>query len=602
MSTTPKNMVEMAQQSCERFADRKVMGTRSGEDWVWVTYRELGKHIDHFRGGLASLGVSPGDRVGIVSRNRVEWAVACYATYGLGGTFVPMYEHQRADEWAFILADAGARVVIAGDAHIAAELARRRSSMPTLRQVVTLDESGGALSYSSLLAVGAEHPVPAVDVEPHAVADFIYTSGTTGQPKGVMLTHANLMFNVTAVQKLITLEEGDVSLAFLPWAHSYGKSELHVFMSMGAAMALNQDATRLLEDLAEVRPTILVAVPRVFNRLFEKVQHQIAGRSALIQRLFRDGIDGALRRAHGEPLGLWRRIELGIDNRLIFSKIRHLFGGRLRIVMSAAASLSPDVAEFVDALGLPVYEAYGLTETSPIVSANAPGMRRMGSVGKPVEGIRVELDRDVVGAGEDGEIVVYGPNVMRGYHERPEENARAFTPEGGLRTGDLGHLDEDGYLYITGRIKEHYKLDNAKFVMPSPLEERLQMSPYIASVMLYGIDRPYNIALVVPELETIKELLDKEQVPPEERDQRVRALIRDELAIHSEGFKSFEIPRKFALLPRDFSIEDDTLTPSFKLKRRNVVARYRDLIEQLYLEVPPPVIEPPPPQVAAGPA
>ncbi|MGZ3441656.1 MAG: AMP-dependent synthetase/ligase, partial [Polyangia bacterium] len=494
-----ENLVELFERSCETYAERPLFGTKRDGAWEWATYREVHGLVDRFRGGLASLGVTKGDRVAIISDNRLEWAVAAYATYGLEAQFVPMYQAQRPLEWQFILADCEAKVAIAANETIFQSLDAMRSELPALAHVIGLERpASDPRSYAALLELGALQPVPARSPAPESIAGFVYTSGTTGKPKGVLLSHANLTSNVGAVHAVFSFDPEDRSLAFLPWAHLYGQiGEVHTFLSMGCSVAINDDLANLIPNLAEVKPTILVAVPRIFNRIYEGVNRDIAKRPGFLQRIIRAGVRGAIKRKRGEKLTAAERIDLAFDERLVFAKIREKLGGRLKYAISASATLGRDVAEFIDALGLTVYEGYGLTETSPIVSANLPGHRRFGSVGKVMPGVRVVIDRSVGVDPLEGAIIVYGPNVMVGYHKRPEENAKAFTPDGGLRTGDLGHLDADGFLYITGRIKEQYKLQNGKYVMPAPLEEELKLSPYIANVMIEGDGRPFNTALVV---------------------------------------------------------------------------------------------------------
>jgi long-chain acyl-CoA synthetase len=303
-----------------------------------------------------------------------------------------------------------------------------------------------------------------------------------------------------------------------------------------------------------------------------------------VQQIIRAGIRGAIKRAHGEHVGVVEAVDYVFDDKLVFAKIREKLGGRLKYAISASATLGHDVAEFIDALGLTVYEGYGLTETSPIVAANFPGHRKLGSVGQVLPNVRVLIDTSE-GTNGDGEIIVYGPNVMVGYHQRPEENAKAFTRDGGLRTGDLGHLDPEGFLFVTGRIKEQYKLENGKYVMPSPLEEELKLSPYIANVFIHGADRPFNVALVVLAEDAVRGWARDEGLllaGDLAADARVRRLIGAELDARSRGFRAFERPRDFVILSEDFTVENGLLTPTLKLKRREVLARHAARIEPLY--------------------
>jgi long-chain acyl-CoA synthetase len=494
-------------------------------------------------------------------------------------------------EWKFILDDCAAKVVIAANQRIYDELQKLKPELPVLEHVVGLElpESDDD-SYAALLRRGEADPVPVRVPHQDEVAGFIYTSGTTGKPKGVLLSHHNIASNISAVLEIFSFEPEDRSLAFLPWAHSYGQiAEVHGMLAMGASVAINDNIARLVENLAEVKPTILFAVPRVFNRIYDVVQAQIQDKPAFIRSLFGSGIRAASRRAAGQPVGVFASLGFSLADSLIFSKVREKFGGRLNYAISASASLGSEVAEFIDALGIPVYEAYGLTETSPIVSANLPGRRRMGSVGPVIPGVRVEIDRSVSKDPEEGEIVVYGPNVMLGYHNRPEENEKVLMADGGFRTGDLGRMDADGYLYITGRIKEQYKLENGKYIMPSPLEEQLKLSPFIANVMLYGANRPYNVALVVLDMQVVRKWATEHHVALGEdpaSNEQLRELINAEVAARSSEFKSFERARRLLITTEDFTTDNDMLTPTLKLKRRNVLARFGARLDELYEQRP----------------
>ena len=604
MSPQPESLVRMAEQSVRTFAARPAYGERVGGAWAWMTYGEVGVHIDELRSGLAALGVTSGDRVGIISRNSAAWAATAYATYGLGATFVPMYEAQRRDDWEFILRDCNASVVFVRTAEIAATIESMHGALPALRHVITIEgPPADPRSYDALRQLGREHLVPVIYPDPESIAGFIYTSGTTGQPKGVMLSHANIASNVAASTSVFPIQPDDRSVSFLPWAHIYGQTiELHILFSVGGSTAFNRDVTKLVDDLREIRPTILVAVPRIFNKIHDSVRAQISDKPRPIQALFHSGIAASIRRRRGERLGLGERIILWLANLLVFGKIRHKFGGRLKYTISASATLSREVGEFIDALGLDVYEGYGLSETSPVVAANRPGERKLGSVGRPIPDVTIRIDETVGNAPGIGEIIVLGPNVMKGYHARPEENARAFSSDGGLRTGDLGRIDEDGYLFITGRIKEQYKLENGKYVIPTPLEEQLALSPYITTVMLYGADRPFNVALVVIDPVRVRAWAgkhDRTLGPDLARDPAVNELIAHELEQQSAEFRGYERPRAFVITDEELTTANGMLTPSLKLKRQNVLARFGAALEALYER---PIMQPPGKPIAIAPA
>jgi long-chain acyl-CoA synthetase len=562
-----ENLVDLYRTCCARYADRPVLGTKKDGAWHWTTYGQLRGLIDDIRGGLVGAGLEPGDRVGFIGDNSVEWAAACYATYGVGAAFVPMYLAQRPSEWQFILDDCDAPIVFVATEAAYDAMQGVRASLPKLRRVIGLARPDGAPdSFKALAAAGRARPVPAIDPEPDSIAGFIYTSGTTGKPKGAKLTHRNIVSNVESIHELYEIDAEERYLSFLPWAHSYGQTvELHMLLSFGASTALNDDLNKLLDNMAEVKPTVLVAVPRIFNRIYDAVSRELAVYPGLLERIVRGNLSPA---------------EQGIVDR-----IRGKFGGRLKMVFGGSAVLSQTVAEFINALGINVYEGYGLTETSPVATTNSPKGRKFGTVGPAIPGVKIVIDRQVTGDPIEGEILVYGPNVMLGYHNRPEENAATLMPDGGLRTGDLGHLDEDGYLTISGRIKEQYKLANGKYVMPSVLEEKLRTSPFIANAMIYGDGREFNVALVVPSALALAPWAKQQGIAlPEDltKDPRVRALLAAEVERIAADFKGFERPRDIVFVRDDFTIGNGLLTPTLKLKRRDVLARYRDVIDACY--------------------
>ena len=588
--TTPltpfPNLIELARASVTRHATRPLFGERDGDTWRWITYAEWQAEVDALRGALAALGVRPGERIAVVSRNCTAWATAAYATYGVGAAFVPMYEAQRPEDWEFILRDCGATIVFGRTPQIAAALEAMRPRLPALRHVLVFEAGlDDPRSLRSLQQRGRAEPVPAYAPSTDDIAGFVYTSGTTGMPKGVMLSHGNFTSNIAATSAGFPFLPTDRTLSFLPWAHVYGQvGELHLLIAAGASTAFNTNTDHLLDDLRVVQPTILIAVPRIFNRLHASVQTQIEHRPRLVQRLFARGLAASIRKRRGERLGVWDALACWVAG-LLFAAIRKKLGGHLRYAISASATLSREIAEFIDGLGIEVYEGYGLTETAPVVSMNRPGMRKLGSVGLPLENVRIDLALERGTTPGEGEIIVHGPNVMKGYYNRPDEDAHAFTPDGGLRTGDLGRLDADGYLYITGRIKEQYKLENDKYVMPAPIEEKLALSPFIRNVMLYGADHPYNVALVVIELDHVLGWAAENNLtldPDPAQDERVRALIRDELERFGTDLRSYERPRECTLTTIDLTMENGFLTPTLKLKRREVIAKYGQALEALY--------------------
>ncbi len=594
MSDTFSNLVEMFEQSTARYRDRPLFGVKRAGRYEWLTYGEIGEQVAAFRAGLASLGVHKGDRVAMISNNRPEWAVAAYATYSLGAQFVPMYEAQLETEWEYILNDCGAKLLIVPSTPIHVQTERFTDQIESLEHVIDLEGAEStATSFAGLLRAGRANPVPSVKPDPSEICGFIYTSGTTGKPKGVLLSHGNITSNINAVHAIFPMSQGDVSLCFLPWAHSFGQTvELHCMLSYGAAMGLAESVNTIIDNLAEVRPTLLFSVPRIFNRIYEGVHKKMAAEGGVKQALFQRTLTVAAERRVLTEQGkssLLLNLQHAVLDKLVGAKIRERFGGRLRYAFSGGAALSKEVGEFVDSLGITVYEGYGLTETSPIATANYPDNQRIGSVGKPIPNVRVELGPAEVAPEGQGEIIIYGPNIMQGYHNLPEETARVFTADGGFRSGDLGRIDSDGFVYITGRVKEQYKLQNGKYVAPAPLEEKLKLSPCINNLMIDGTNRVYNIAVIVPDLENLREWARENGVTAADdaalcQDPAVHSHVEREIERHSTDFKRYERIGRFILTPEDFTTENGMLTPKMSLKRRNVMARYADAIDALYAE------------------
>jgi long-chain acyl-CoA synthetase len=578
-----ETLVDIYTDALKTFPDQPLFGTKNGGQWTWMTYLEFGRKTDAFRAGLASLGVKKGDRVAIIANNRPEWAVAAYACYGLGLAFVPMYEAQLPKDWEFIVKDCEAKVLIVATDAIAEKTKAFLDSIPSLAFIVSMDPatktSDKVKSFAELAATTTK--VPVAQLEKKDVAGLIYTSGTTGNPKGVILSHWNLASNVSAIHECFPMSSHDRSLSFLPWAHSFGQTvELHGLFSMGASLAICESVDKILDNLQETKPTLLFSVPRIFNKLYAAVQKQITSKPNIIQSMVKSALKTRAKQRAGEDASLGEGLVLAITDRLVFSKVRARFGGQLKYAFSGGAAISTEVAEFIDSLGITVYEGYGLTETSPIATANWPGNRKIGSVGKPIPGVKVKI-------GEDGEIVVYGDNVMQGYHNRKEENDAVFTPDGGFRTGDMGKLDPEGFVFITGRLKEQYKLENGKYVVPTPLEEQYKLSAYVNNVMVYGDNKPYNVALVCANVEAVKKWAAENGVSETDTEKllahpKVKDLFTKELDHYGEKFKGFEGVKDFVLISEDFTTDNGLLTPSLKVKRRKVVEKYDSLIQALY--------------------
>ncbi|MCA9585006.1 MAG: long-chain fatty acid--CoA ligase [Myxococcales bacterium] len=564
----------------ERHGGREAFGTRDDANrWTWMTWSELAAKVEALRGGLAQRGIGPGDRVAIISNNRVEWVIGAFAAYGLGASWVPMYEAMLDKDWKFILEDCGAKLCFCATQDIDARVAALLPELPR----VCLGED-----FEALCALGARAPVEARSPSPDDVAYFIYTSGTTGAPKGVRLTHKNLAYGAQALQLVFPLSREDRTLAFLPWAHVGGGAvELHAIVQAGASTAICPKPEWVLESLTVARPTVLLAVPRIWNRIYDGVNKQMAAKPAPIRALFRAGLQAAQKKAWGATLSVPDALTLALAKKLIFSKIVAKFGGRLQYACSGAAALSPEVGHFIKAIGIDVYEGYGMTEVSGLSTVNPLGAPRIGSVGVALPGVEIKLDKEAVTDDpRGGEIVIYGHGVMAGYHGLPGETKATMTEDGGLRSGDIGRIDDDGYVYITGRVKEIYKLENGKYVSPVPLEDKLTLSPLIAQAMVHGQDKPFNVAILVPDAPTLREWARESGIDASDletlcTDARVRARYAEEVERFAAE-KAFERIVDFVLVPRELSVDNDMLTPTMKIKRRVVVAAFAREIEGMY--------------------
>jgi len=590
----PDNLVEFFENSVAKFPERPMFGTKNARGvYEWATYGQIGRRVDDLRAGLAGLGIGRGDAVGIIANNRTEWAVAAYASYGLGARFVPMYEAELPRIWQYIVTDSAMKALFVSKPEIMDKVKDFPEKIPTLKHLIPIEGEGPG-SMAALEAKGRQMPVKAVRPGPEEIASLIYTSGTTGEPKGVLLSHGNCSSNSMAGVRMFPelTGRGDVSLSILPWAHSYGQTaELNAMVYLGGAIGFIESVKTIVQDMALVRPTWLIAVPRVFNRVYNGLWEKMNEEGGLARKLFVMGIEAAKRRRELKAAGrfeLVNALKFKLADALVFAKIRGKMGGRLKGAMSGSAVMNVEIAHFFFDIGIPIYDCYGMTEASPAIAMNASFAYRLGSVGRAIERVRIVIDTSIVEPGAtDGEIIVYGPNIMKGYHNKPDKTREVITPDGGLRTGDRGRLDEDGYLYITGRIKEQFKLENGKFVFPAALEEDISLVPWVQNVVIAGENRPFTVGLIVPDFLLLGRYAEKHGLTQDVRglvaNPEIQAMITGEILKVLHGrYANYEIPKKFLYLTEAFTAENGTLTQTMKLKRRLVLERFKEKIEALY--------------------
>lgn len=588
----PDNLVELIENSLEKYSENAMFGTKNTTgDYEWVTYGEVGQRIDNLRGGLNLAGIKKGDAVGIIANNRVEWAITAYATFGLGGRYIPMYEKELVKIWKHIINDGGVKQLLVATQDIYDQIEAMRDELPGLEKIYLIDGEGDN-TMSGLEKTGAANPVASIRPKPEDIAVLIYTSGTTGSPKGVLLSHGNFTSNVLAGKKVFPeLNENDRGLSILPWAHSFGQTgELYLYSHLGGSIGFMGDVATLGDDMAKVQPTFLIAVPKVFNKIYAGLWAKMNETGGLAKKLFEMGIEAAKKRRQLSEQGrsdFITNLKFKLADAVVFKKIRARFGGRLTGALSGSATMNVEIGHFFSDLGIPVYDCYGLTETTPAATMNGPFAHKPGSVGRPIEHVRVEIDKMFADGDDDGEIVIYGPNVMQGYHNNPEATMEVMTEDGGFRTGDRGRLDKDGYLFITGRIKEQYKLENGKYVFPAAIEEEIKLQPLVENAMIHGEGKAYNVCLVVPDFAVLETYAREHNLPtdPEKLVQldEIKEKISGDVTRSLKGkFGGYEIPRKFIYLSENFSLENGTLTQTMKLKRRVVLDQRKDQIKALY--------------------
>jgi len=573
--------------------------------WHDVPHREAFTAVAEISAGLVEAGVRPGDRVALLCENRVEWALLDYAILGAGGVTVPIYATLPGQQVEEILADCGAGLLFVSTP---AQLEKMRPSVPRLSGLRALfvidppaDLPGDVSTLDALRGLGRGSGHGGTEafasrarlVKEHDHASIIYTSGTTGRPKGVVLTHANIVSNVVAALQVFPIGPSDSCLSFLPLCHIFERMAGHFTMfHAGASIAYAESMGTVPENLLEVRPTIVLAVPRFFEKMHARVIDTVERSSPLRRGLFLSAMEAgrerSLRVLSGRPLPAALRFRLAIFDRLVFAKLRDRTGGRIRFMVSGGAPLGETLATFFHAAGITILEGYGLTETSPVIAVNRIDSLKPGTVGPPIPGVEVKI-------ADDGEILVKSPGVMEGYYNLPEETARAF--EGGwFHTGDIGELDSDGCLRITDRKKDLIVTAGGKKVSPQPFENRIKADPYFTEAILVGDRRPYVVALVVPDFARLREWAARKGIAGDDaalaRDPRTVAFLAERVKAFNEGLASFEQVKRVGVIDRELTVEGGDLTPSLKVRRRTVLERFGDLLESLYT----PGTAPPPPE------
>ena len=611
----PRTLYQMLMTSVSRFGDLPCFGyiPEKGMPRTHINYNQFGELATSVGKQLSAVGVESGDRVALILNNSVEWAAIAYGANGIGAAYTAMYTHQHGQEWAFILNDSTPSMIAVADTTVLDKLVenmpKEADAWPSSGILLLGEEEANELPpegvtvhmWTDFVNAGrtADSFEPADD--PFALNTLIYTSGTTGNPKGVMLSNWNTLSNILCVQSAFTIYVGDKNAAFLPWAHSFGSTfDLHWMIRCGVHINLISDLTRIADECIEIKPAVLLAVPRVWNKFYDRVNAQFESATGLKKVFVNKAQKSAAKRIAKAgvecdavpPSGFFDKLW----DKLVWAKVRARFGGNIRFCMSGAAALSPDVAAFIQMVGFNCYEGYGLTETSPLVSANGwsgPGTSKLNTVGRVANGVTVTIDTDAwdePDRADEGEIVVTGPNVMIGYWNNEKATEEVIIEPGTFRTGDLGKLTKDGYLSITGRVKSQCKLENGKYVSPSSLEETVKLNPLVEQAVLDGRNMLNTFMIVHPNMHALRASMKDAGIDSSGDDAAlcasadVRSFVLKNLKDNNmvaPAWKGYEVPRTLILDSEEWTTDNDMLTPSMKVKLRNLLKKHDEEIQAI---------------------
>ena len=570
--------------------------SKVGGAWVSIPHREALERVQAISLGLRELGIKPGDKVAIVSENRPEWALTDYACLCARAADVPIYPTLTAKQTEYILRDSESVAVFCSTAAQVAKVLEVKGALPGLQQIIVFDGDvaagrPGVISLAALegkgRAVVSKHPnwkAEALSAGPEDLATLIYTSGTTGDPKGVMLSHYNIWSNVQAVLQMIPIGSGDECLSMLPLSHSYERMVDYTLFQAGVIINYAESFDTVATNLQEVKPTVVLSVPRLYEKVYARVLENALSGSIIKRNIFfwakRAGEQWATLSLAGLPIPGGLALKKKLADRLVFAKLRARTGGRIRFFVSGAAPLSADIAKFFYSGGLPVIEGYGLTESSPVLTLNPLDRIKLGTVGRAIPGVELKI-------AQDGEILARGPNIMQGYYKLPDATKETLDVGGWLHTGDIGEIDSDGYLKITDRKKELLKTAGGKYIAPQPIEMAVKRNKFVANAMLYGDRRKFPIILIVPNFDNLERWAQERSLTYGSRGQLieladVQAKVEREVMSMLSHLARFETPKKVVLLEKDFTIESGELTPTLKVKRRVVEKNYKDKIDAAY--------------------
>ena len=596
LDTMPANVAVQFFDRVAKTPDAEAFRFPRGEAWESVTWKQVGDKVEALAAGLIALGIEPEQRVGIASGTRYEWILADLAVMCAAGATTTVYPSTNAEDVAYILGDSESRVVFAEDDDQIKKLTDHRAELPHISKVVTFDgtaDGDWVITLDDLEALGAaklaEEPgvvkTASEAVSPDQLATLIYTSGTTGRPKGVRLRHKSWVYEGEAIKAQKILDESDLQFLWLPMAHSFGKVLLSTQLACGFASAVDGRVEKIVDNCAAVKPTFMGAAPRIFEKAYGRIQTMQAAEGGAKEKIFNQafkvGLEVDRLKRDGKSVPLPLKLQHGLFDKLVFSKVRERFGGRVRFFISGSAALNREIAEWFNAAGIVILEGYGMTENSAGGTVNHPDRNRIGTVGPALPGSEVKI-------GEGDEVMLRGPHVMEGYHNLPEETAKTLTSDGWLHTGDKGSLDADGYLTITGRIKELFKTSGGKYIAPPAIESKFKaICPYAGQFMVFGNERNYVVALITLDPDAMagwatENGMEGKSYTEVVQSEPVHKMVSDYVDELNGRLNRWETIKKWKLLDHDLSIESGELTPSMKVKRNVVEENHKALIDGMY--------------------
>lgn len=582
-----ERLFDIPHNQLENYPLATMFSSKIDGEWVGMSTQEFIDKANLVSRGLIAMGVKPGEKVGLVSANRVEWNIMDIGIQQTGAVGVPIYPNISVKDYKYIFGDAGIKICITGSGELYEKIDGIKSEIPSLTKLYCFDKIDGVPFWEEIIEKSGEVDISEVEKRKEVIkngdlATMIYTSGTTGNPKGVMLSHRNLLSNVIDCTPRVPGKRGDRALTFLPVCHVYERMLHYLYMHVGYSIYFAESLDTIGENIREVKPHVFSAVPRLLEKVYDSIVAKGDELTGIKRSLFFWAIDlGEVYEFSGKSA--WYKFKLGIADKLIFSKWREALGGEVLAVVSGSASLSPRLARIFTAAGIPVLEGYGLTETSPVISVNSleKGGSMFGSVGTLIDNVEVKI-------ADDGEIIVRGPNVMMGYHNLPEETKEVLTEDGWFSTGDIGELVDGKFLKITDRKKEIFKTSGGKYIIPQIMENTFKQSRFIEQIMVIGEDRKHPAALIVPSYDFVRDWAKRKGIDVGSdnksliANQQVIDRIAREVDQFNKGFGNWEQIKKFELLEEEFTIEKGEITPTLKFKRKNILELHKDAVDKIY--------------------